>query len=354
MLQPPEKGKEMTAEMTHRNFTGCRPVRLLTVLLTLLCINAGTAGILRQTAQAAQKPRKIESVLVSRAKKRKIESTLISRAKKRNIESTRVSQTPAKKKEVKETGDIRLTPVKRKGKIVNWHDYLGPQYRDAYHVMQGAATDGKYIYQIFWKRNKTKCLILKINAKTNKKKALSAPLKLYHGNDLAYDPVSKMLYVVYSDQQPFLVTIVDPKTLTIKGTLTVRIPSKLIGAAKSQIKALTGLVAITHNPTRKQFAMRITGKNDFLILDEAFRPQQYVTASRTPALRRQSMDCDDQYIYMCMDKAGSYNLIAVYDWTGRFISSYRIALPYEIESIYHIGKRGYGNTTNLTQLLNIF
>ena len=246
----------------------------------------------------------------------------------------------------KSAEDLKITAVKKKGKLINWHAYLPDKYRDAYHVMQGAATDGKYNYMIFWKRNKTKCIIMKVKAKNSKPVMISAPLKLYHGNDLVYNPSAKLLYSVYSDQQPFLVTAVDPGTLTIRSTMTVRIPSSLKGASSAQKKALKGLVAITYNEKKKQYAMRVSGKNDFLILDAAFQPLKYVTVTNTPKIRCQSMDSDDKYIYICMDRAGSYNLIAVYGWDGTWKKTITVPLILEIESLYHIGKKTYATFYN--------
>ena len=92
--------------------------------------------------------------------------------------------------------------------------------------------------------------------------------------------------------------------------------------------------------------MRVSGKNDFLILDAAFQPLKYVTVTNTPKIRCQSMDSDDKYIYICMDRAGSYNLIAVYGWDGTWKKTITVPLILEIESLYHIGKKTYAYDPN--------
>lgn len=275
------------------------------------------------------------------------------------------------------TVKLKVASVKRHGKKINWHRFLPRKYRTTYHVLQGVETDGKYIYLNFWDQKRDKCIMVKVNAKTRKRVRASAPLRLYHGNDIAYDPSSKLLYVVYSDLKPFQVTIVDSKTLTIRGYRTVRIPPGLEGmqdtgttpdsggtaasaadpnAAGVTVSAgsvniaeltgnisqsVTGLVGITYNAKKHQFAMRVAGKNDFIILNEALNPVRYVTVTKTPSLRKQSMDSDNKYVYICMDKAGSYNLIMVYDWEGTFIKKFRVPLAYEIEGVFHIGKNFY-------------
>lgn len=276
------------------------------------------------------------------------------------------------------TVKLDVSSVKKRGKRIDWHGFLPRKYRKAYHVLQGCATDGKYVYLNYWNQKRDRCIMVKVNARTRKRTRVSAPLRLYHGNDMAYNPSGKLLYVVYSERKPFQVTIVDAKTLTIRGYRTVRIPAGLEGMGDAKIAAgtgnmaespvnpnaaagagaagsaaiaertgdfsysVTGLVGITYHSKTRRFAMRVAGKNDFIILDGALNPVRYVAVTKTSSLRRQSMDSDDKYIYICLDKAGSYNLVMVYDWEGVFIKKLRIPLAYEIEGIYHIGKNYYG------------
>lgn len=275
------------------------------------------------------------------------------------------------------TVKLKVSSVKKHGKKIDWHQFLPRKYRASYHVLQGVETDGKYIYLNFWNQKQDKCVMVKVNAKSRKRTRVSAPLRLYHGNDIAYNPSSKLLYVVYSDRKPFQVTIVDRKTLTIRGYRTVRIPASLEGVENARpsanaggavvsgnnqiitgvtgsgrstnvdemigntLRNITGLVGITYNANNHRFAMRVAGKNDFIILNEALIPLRYVAVTKTPSLRKQSMDSDNKYVYICMDKAGSYNLIMAYDWEGNFVKKFRVPLAYEIEGVFHIGKSFY-------------
>lgn len=239
---------------------------------------------------------------------------------------------------------IKFTSVKKGKKKFDWNKKLPILYRNRYYKLQGSATDGKYIYSIYWNKNNDKCIIVKLNVKTKKRIKSSRPLNLYHGNDLTYNPYTKLIYTVDNEDHPTRITIINPKTLTINGIVDVQVPQTLEGLEGVDPQTIVDLfrfVGITYDSTRRQYALRVSGYNDFIITDEAFTPLRYVTVSKDFALRRQTIDCDPGHIYTTMDKVGYYNFIIAYDWEGKYQYRIRIPIKYEIQSICKIGTYHY-------------
>jgi hypothetical protein len=239
------------------------------------------------------------------------------------------------------TYKIKFTPVKKGSQKINWNKNLPSLYRSRYYKLQGSTTDGKYIYSIYWNKRNDKCIVVKFNLKTKKRIRSSRPLKLYHGNDIAYNPYTRLLYTVDNEEKPYRITIVNPITLTICGKVDVQMPETLEGVEPDYIPFIDRFVGITYDSSRRQYALRVSGFNDFIITDEAFTPLRYITASKEYDIRPQTIDCDQDHVYVTMDKEGSYNIIAVYNWEGIFQYQIRIPLKYEIQSICHIGSYHY-------------
>lgn len=244
---------------------------------------------------------------------------------------------------------IKFTPLKRHGKKINFNKSLPGNYRKKYYKLQGSATDGRYIYSIYWNKYKNKCVILKINAGTKKKVKSSPPLNIDHGNDVTYNPHTRLLYVVDNTKKPFTVSIVDPGTLKVCGIADVHLPLTLDGIPPEEIPNIRKIVGITYDGTRHQYALRVSGLNDFIITDESFVPLRYVKVSNTFPLRQQTLECDQNHVYVCMDKIWHYNLIVAYNWDGIFQYSIRIPLKYELQSIYHIGRDYYATFYDRTK-----
>ena len=233
--------------------------------------------------------------------------------------------------------------VKSSGKTIDFHAYLPSKTRKVYRVLQGSATDGTYMYLFYEAYYGNKCVILKVRADNFKKFAVSAPLVLDHANDATYDPDDGLLYVVHWDGHPFRVSKVDPDTLRIVGYKDIKPEPPLPGASEHALSTLSGFAGIAYSETRKQFVMRCSVKGTFLILDEDLEPIRYCKRDVTLSERPQSLDCDADHIYACYDKSGSYNVVAVFDWNGKFEHKVRVPLKYEIEGIVKVGGKCYAN-----------
>lgn len=230
-----------------------------------------------------------------------------------------------------------MKSYKRSGKAYNLKKLLPKKIRKKYVVAQGAATDGKYVYQAFEKHNSHYCVILKYNAKTFKKVKISKPIKTYHANDMAYNPKTKRLYSINCDGRPKGITIINPKTLKIAGRKNITVPKKLAGAKAKDLKKIKAFVSIAYNKTRNQYIVRAAAFKVFLVLDEKFKPVEMVTLSKSLGSVPQTMECDDEHIYIPIYRSKKRNEIFVYDWEGKY--QYKITLnsKFEIENFFKIG-----------------
>lgn len=236
---------------------------------------------------------------------------------------------------------ISFKPVKQGKKVLNWNKKLPSLYKSRYYKLQGSTTDGKYIYSNYWNKYNDKCIIVKFNVKTKRRIRSSKPLNIDHGNDLAYNPNTRRLYAVDNYKFPYRITMIDPKTLTVCGKVDVQMPATLEGVDPDYIPDIDRFVGITYDNSRHQYALRVSGYNDFIITDEAFTPLKYVTVSKDFELRRQTIDCDQDHVYVTLDKQGYYNMIAAYDWDGVYKYKIRIGLKSEIQSVCRIGNYHY-------------
>ena len=123
------------------------------------------------------------------------------------------------------------TTLKRNGSKLELRAAAG-QYVGGYDTLQGSCTDGTYAYYVLYNRNVEKCKIVKIRLSDNKVIKVSGVLKIHHGNGLTYNPDQNCLVAVHNTVFPLKLSVINPNTLKVKKSLTVKIPSKLDGATK--------------------------------------------------------------------------------------------------------------------------
>ena len=85
---------------------------------------------------------------------------------------------------------------------------------------------------------------------------------------------------------------------------------------------------------------------NFILLDAEMNPIQYVKASKKNDYKIQGIDATSDYILVAQSpkySSQAYNIITVYDWDGNYIAKINAKKGYEIESIFHIGKKYYAS-----------
>ena len=193
---------------------------------------------------------------------------------------------------------------------------------DEYATVQGACTDGKYAY--FALMQGGAATISKYDIKSwefIEKKRVS---NIGHGNDLTYNADKQ--YIVAANNAPYYdtVTLIDPDTLT----------------AIEDVQLKVKIYSIAYNAARNVYVVGISGSYDYALLDENFEVIKEFEGTST-GYTRQGCDCDDNYIYFA--QSGGKNLIAVYDYSGDYITSVPLTSSDEVENLFHVGNTYYAS-----------
>lgn len=206
---------------------------------------------------------------------------------------------------------------------------------DDYSVMQGACSDGTYLYALLENKNvfvdgekRSYCKLFKIDLATWEIVAESEGLPLDHGNGMTYNSNTGQLIVAHCQRLTKGISIVDPETMTVTDTFE-------IGRA---------ITSITYNDTRDQYVIMVKGTRDFAILDAEFNEVAYYTGVESH-LSNQNISCDDDYIYLLHTGTNSElpgtEVFLCYDWSGNYCGAYRLKSFTEVEALIHVGDTVY-------------
>lgn len=205
-----------------------------------------------------------------------------------------------------------------------------------YNVMQGSCSDGKYIYAFLEKKKqdvdgetRSLCRIVKVSMETWEIVATSEPLKVDHGNGATYNSKTNEIYVTNCQYLPKVISVVDPQTLTVTGTVEIEY----------------GARGIAYNAEKDQYAVAVSGSSDIVIYDANFKKLAYYECE-APGLGNQSISWDGKYLYMTYTgalekKTKGSEVICCYDWNGNFCGVFRLFMFMEIESSFHVNGETY-------------
>ena len=154
--------------------------------------------------------------------------------------------------------------------------------RDSYNAAQGAATDGKYFYNIIINGNASPQvgIIVKTSMETGKEVAVSGEIPTDHGNDMCYNSKENLLVLV--NMVGKTITMVDPENLTVvKQVEANELPGTPYG--------------IAYNEESDCYIILAGGRYNFVTRDFKLL-RNYAMISHN--YMGQGMDADDQYVYI--------------------------------------------------------
>jgi hypothetical protein len=181
-----------------------------------------------------------------------------------------------------------------------------------YKVMQGAATDGTYLYYCIENQALAahESYIYKIEIATGKVVKRSKSLQLDHSNDMTYNPVRGQLVVVHNAPNRKLVSFVDATTLEKIETINIG----------------REIFCMAYNEKRDQYVIGLSGGQSFCVVDSNFEFVREYAPVPSTGYTTQGMTCDDNFLYFAQSGA---NVVVVYDWDG-----YQVAIvPIEFTNI---------------------
>ena len=184
-----------------------------------------------------------------------------------------------------------------------------------YHQMQGACTDGRYIWG-GWNNRRIITRLDTFTGELQTKTFSEEDWMCGHINDMAYNPNTNKVYIVCYDPADWStrgdVAVFDPITLEFEWMIKLKYPSGEMVPINSMV----------YDRTRNRYVVSLASQDGEhnVILDEHFNYVAPFSLDRAEELVLQGFDTDGTYIYRAVWEKNTGNFISVYDMDGRFIT----------------------------------
>ncbi len=185
---------------------------------------------------------------------------------------------------------------------------------DLTHQMQGACTDGRYI----WAGWNNRRIITRLDLTTwelETREYSEDDWVCNHVNDMTYNPNTNRLYVVAYDPNDNAtrgdVAVFDPITLEFIELIRLTNDGKVLK-----------INGIAYDRSRDEYIVSVSGNagRRFAFLDADFQYLRTVNADRDVTLTIQGIETDGTYIYRSLWDFNVTNVIQVFDFEGRFVT----------------------------------
>ena len=216
-----------------------------------------------------------------------------------------------------------------------------------YDTLQGACANGGFLYYTLFDRNKNKCRIVKMKRSSLKVEKVSAPLPVYHANNLTYNTKKNLLLATCCQVKGKRAVFIDPDTLTVVSKKDIKLKaSKKI--PKSVVRKYKGFTAIAYNEKHDCYVGRLRGNNNVIIFNGSLDPVRYVKLKgKKTGLLNQGMESVGDYIYDVRSFKGKhkYSMVTIHNMSGTCVG--KMKFPYgtkpgkELECLFHDGSRFY-------------
>lgn len=212
-----------------------------------------------------------------------------------------------------------------------------------YATVQGACTDGKYAY---FAVQESGTVILKYDMSTWKLKKKAAVDGLGHANDMTYNSKDKYIVVANNYTGDDLLTVLDPETLAVKGTVepTRKKTAAELKKEKEEKKSdgkdykRLNVYAIAYNEALDSYIVGLSGTYNFAVLDNKFKQVKAYKGAST-GYTRQGCECDADYIYFTQSSGN--NIVVIYDYNGKYVDTVTVDHTHEIENMFRVGTDFY-------------
>lgn len=262
-------------------------------------------------------------------------------------------KTPSSSSTVKAKTTSNLQTSKKAKKKVKYVTKTKPfelraragQKMGRYDTMQGGCSDGKYMYLILLNKIKKRCKIAKVSIKTKRVVKISQPLKLNHGNGLAYNPDTKRIVVTHAEGNRRAISEISKNSLRLVTTHYIYAPSTLPGATASQLRAYQGFGSIAYSSKEDVYVCLLYKSHNIVLLDENFRMIKYIPLSKKKGQIYQCVEVVGDSILIGESygstKAKSYNILSTYNWDGQYVTTTRLQKSFELENVFVAGTKVY-------------
>ena len=200
------------------------------------------------------------------------------------------------------------------------------------HQMQGACTDGRYIWA-GWNNRRTITRLDTTTWEMQTREFSPEDWVCGHINDMAYNPNTNIVYVVGYDPDDYStrgnIAMFDPITLEYKGMIHL--------SHKGEMIPINSMV---YDRLGDRYIVSLAGRSgqDNVILDSNFKYVGPLTLERAETITLQGFDTDGVYLYRSIWSKNASSYITVYDMSGRFIAQIDTGIPgnkMELEDIMY-------------------
>lgn len=199
--------------------------------------------------------------------------------------------------------------------------YLKLLYTQANGTVQGACTDGTYIYYTF----SSSSTVIKYNILTKEVTSKSyASGLLGHANDMTYNPNTGHIYVTVMDDAGTIVEI-DAETLEY-------VESHILTDGDGNVIETHGIAYDRSNNRFITADVNSKGKN-YSIFTSDFVYVKTIITTRTESYTLQGIETDGEYIYrMLWDNTNARNFIYVWGFDAKLIKIIELPDANEVET----------------------
>lgn len=191
------------------------------------------------------------------------------------------------------------------------------------YVAQGAASDGKHFYIVMRNSADTKAVVYKYDMAGKYLVAQSEEFNGGHCNDMTYDAAKDLAIVAHGQSQGKILTPLNASTMEVLPNIDITV----------------GSGAITYNQSRKSYAIS-QGGSSFYVTDGDFYVKLSTSRTDATGYTAQGMGSDDSYVYFPMSGSKD-NVLVVYDWEGKFVTTLTVPVALESESMFYAAGRYY-------------
>lgn len=191
---------------------------------------------------------------------------------------------------------------------------------DNVRTVQGACTDGTYVYLTIMDPDSpvpVPARIHKIDPAAWTIVATSGECSMDHANDMTWNSLKNELLICNNNPNYRRVTVVDPVTLTVQGTL--ELPE--------------GVYSIVYVGDKDCYYAGVSGGYEIVELDSSFRETGRFQG-QTNTFTRQGIASDGEFLYCLYHEE---NCIWKYDFEGNYLGSFSLPIQEnEPESIFFL------------------
>lgn len=198
-----------------------------------------------------------------------------------------------------------------------------PPYSNDIRVAQGAASDGTYAYFVIRHTNDEGAVVYKHRLDNGERVAESEVIQVGHGNDATFDTKNNRLVIAHGVSQGKMLTTLDPETLKV--IEVINIPA--------------GAGAISYSVEKDRYAIS-QGGSSLHFLDADFKLLKSYSRTKNTSYTPQGMGSDEDYVFFPMSGSKD-NVIEVYDWDGKYVTTITVGDSFESESLFWVNDTYY-------------